>query len=301
MNIHKIDLNLLAIFEVVHNEGSMSLAAVRLGKSQSAVSSAINRLRAITDDQLFERQGQRVIATEYADELMTYVTRGLNYLQQGLGEAEGFNYQRENATFRIAGSDYFLCGILHRIFEVIYLTSDNIQIEYERIPDSQTRRQRQVLVERVLDGDIDLIVDHSKYIGLQSEELSRDTWVGLVGRRWKGENSITEELYYSKEVNHIIADTSLSSTLKIQHSEKVLPRLRCDTFSGIPGLVAKTSSMATVPNMIAQVHAKDLGLRCISLPFDENSISTFMLWSKKKDKCDQSIWLRDLILSKSQF
>jgi len=48
MNIATVDLNLLKVFEALHEESSASRAALRLGVTQSAVSAALRRLREVT-------------------------------------------------------------------------------------------------------------------------------------------------------------------------------------------------------------------------------------------------------------
>ena len=45
MNLRKLDLNLLLVFDAVYGERSITLAAAKLALSQPAVSNALNRLR----------------------------------------------------------------------------------------------------------------------------------------------------------------------------------------------------------------------------------------------------------------
>lgn len=54
-DIARLDLNLAISFLAIWEERSVSRAAIRLNLSQSAVSGALARLRAITDDPLFVR------------------------------------------------------------------------------------------------------------------------------------------------------------------------------------------------------------------------------------------------------
>ena len=63
MNIVDLDLNLLKVFEALHDEGSASRAALRLGVTQSAVSAALRRLRGVYDDPLFARTGRGLTPT----------------------------------------------------------------------------------------------------------------------------------------------------------------------------------------------------------------------------------------------
>jgi hypothetical protein len=63
MNIAAVDLNLLKVFEALHEESSASRAALRLGVTQSAVSAALRRLREVYGDQLFVRTGRGLAPT----------------------------------------------------------------------------------------------------------------------------------------------------------------------------------------------------------------------------------------------
>ena len=52
MNIATVDLNLLKVFEALHEESSASRAALRLGVTQSAVSAALRRLRVVESERV---------------------------------------------------------------------------------------------------------------------------------------------------------------------------------------------------------------------------------------------------------
>ena len=66
MNFATFDLNLLTVLDALFIEGSTVKAGARLGLSQSAVSSALSRMRHALDDPLFLRQGNRLVPTDYA-------------------------------------------------------------------------------------------------------------------------------------------------------------------------------------------------------------------------------------------
>ena len=57
MNLFRTDLNLLVVLERIYAQQSMTRAAQQLSLSQSAVSHALNRLRELPGDPLFERHG----------------------------------------------------------------------------------------------------------------------------------------------------------------------------------------------------------------------------------------------------
>lgn len=60
VQLHGIDLNLLVTFKVLMEEGSVLRAAERLGRTPSAVSHALGRLRQQLDDPLLVRVGGKM-------------------------------------------------------------------------------------------------------------------------------------------------------------------------------------------------------------------------------------------------
>ncbi|RWB30460.1 MAG: LysR family transcriptional regulator [Mesorhizobium sp.] len=57
MNYDDIDLNLLRVFDVMMRERSVTRAAIELGRTQSAVSHSLSKLRYLLQDELFTRDG----------------------------------------------------------------------------------------------------------------------------------------------------------------------------------------------------------------------------------------------------
>jgi DNA-binding transcriptional LysR family regulator len=69
IDISRLDLNLLVVFDAIYREKNVSWAARSLGKSQTNVSAALSRLRNVFQDPLFVRNGAGVKATDRAEEL----------------------------------------------------------------------------------------------------------------------------------------------------------------------------------------------------------------------------------------
>jgi len=66
IQLHKIDLNLLATFEALIEKGSVASTADRLALTPSAVSHALGRLRTQFGDPLFVRVGGKMQPTPKA-------------------------------------------------------------------------------------------------------------------------------------------------------------------------------------------------------------------------------------------
>src|SRR5438876_262183 len=69
IDLRRFDLNLLVVFEVLMAELSVTRAAERLGRTQSAVSHSLARLRAERGDPLLIKGGARLQPTAFAVEL----------------------------------------------------------------------------------------------------------------------------------------------------------------------------------------------------------------------------------------
>lgn len=91
MNFSAVDLNLLRIFHVMMIELSTVRAGERVSLSQPAVSSASGRLRHLTGDELFVRDGNRMVPTPRALQLRDPVSTALRQIEAALSSAANFN------------------------------------------------------------------------------------------------------------------------------------------------------------------------------------------------------------------
>ena len=70
MAFDNFDLNLLRVFETVMRERSVTKAAATLGRTQSAISHSVNKLRYLLKDELFVHDGSSIRPTPRALELL---------------------------------------------------------------------------------------------------------------------------------------------------------------------------------------------------------------------------------------
>lgn len=113
-----LDGHLLNLLLAVHEEGSVTRAAQRLGVTQSAVSHGLDRLRAIVGDALFVKSGRGIAPTAMAD-LLAQRARGLLDELRAFSLAAGFDPARLVACFTLAANDLqrdlLLPGLLRRL------------------------------------------------------------------------------------------------------------------------------------------------------------------------------------------
>jgi DNA-binding transcriptional LysR family regulator len=101
-----LDLNLLRVFDALHELRSVTRAASRLGLTQSAISHALGRLRNTLDDPLFYRAPGGLQPTARALEMAPGVREGLAQLREALAPSL-FDPARAERHFTICAGSYF--------------------------------------------------------------------------------------------------------------------------------------------------------------------------------------------------
>lgn len=103
--LSQVDLNLLVVFHALIQEGSVTRAGYKLNLSQSAVSAALNRLRKLFDDPLFERTRGGMAPTGKALSLSVSLGPSLSNIANIILEEAEFEPWQSSRTFHLGMSD----------------------------------------------------------------------------------------------------------------------------------------------------------------------------------------------------
>ena len=105
MHLREVDANLLVTLDALLVDASVTRAAERLGRSASAISHALAKLREIFADELFVRAGQRLVPTAKALELAPTVHVILAGMESLLRPSQPFDASLAVRDFAIAASE----------------------------------------------------------------------------------------------------------------------------------------------------------------------------------------------------
>ena len=105
-NPNKVDLNLLKVFDLLMEERSVTRAAQRTSRTQSAVSHSLNKLRDIFGDELFVNQAGTMNPTALARELGPVIAQALADLQSVVDRNIDFKPEESTRKFRVGVTDY---------------------------------------------------------------------------------------------------------------------------------------------------------------------------------------------------
>ena len=170
IDLRELDLNLLVVLDVLLQERSVSRAAQRIGRTQSATSHALARLRSQLQDPLLVRVGDSMVPTPRAERLAVDLRRVLRSLSRVLEGDVDFVPNRTERIFALGGPD-FLCAQLPRIVGRLRESAPNARLELSGPTTS--------MMTALVDGHLDAVVSpppNRLPHGVANEPLARLTW-----------------------------------------------------------------------------------------------------------------------------
>ncbi|UTV29184.1 LysR family transcriptional regulator [Photobacterium atrarenae] len=291
--LRRVDLNHLVTMQALLSEKHISRAAVRLNKSQPAVSHSLAYLRRVFDDPLLIRKGGKFELTPKAAELKKPLDEALSQLGT-LFEPPAFSPELADRTFRIAMSDYGAQVILPPLLREIRAVAPNIKLVV-------TQGSRDAMITQVIDGEVDLAFGVFPNIPyeLQSETLFQEAFVCVADSATLPECGYLDLSAWLARSHLLVAlregsDNEVDSALhKIGHTRNismVLPHW------GVAGnLVAGTDLILTVAARTLEQFATDKNLTIFRPPFHIDTFDFDTIWHQRKTSDSAHLWLRQMI------
>lgn len=134
-----LDLNLLAVLDAMFREGSVTKAAKELGLTQSAMSHALNRLRAFFDDPLFVKSGSAMVPTRKAEGLRTAVVDVMSKVRQDILAGATFEPRLARRTFTLCMTDMGELVFLPAILQRFKKEAPNCALRTLQLPSSRSK------------------------------------------------------------------------------------------------------------------------------------------------------------------
>jgi DNA-binding transcriptional LysR family regulator len=265
MNIADIDLNLLKVFEALHEESSASRAALRLGVTQSAVSAALRRLREVYGDQLFVRTGRGLAPTLQANQLKPVISDALNKCRQSLAMLDPATNQYEGRSVAIGLSDDFEIAYGRRLIEEIARRAPKLRLIFR-----QTHSQ--IVARALMERSIDLAITAGGFAErlLSRQVLGEGGYACLVDPSSLAPGQQQIELQEFVEREHILVSSGGFIGITDEGLAAVgLSRRVCAStthFAALPFLLKGSQAVATIPAHAAASIAALSGLALLPCP-----------------------------------
>jgi DNA-binding transcriptional LysR family regulator len=173
--VARLDLNHLVVLAIILEEGGVSRAARRLGRTQSAVSHTLAELRRTLGDELLVRDGAGFVPTVYARDLQAELSGALALLGD-LTHRPTFDPATAQRCFRVGWSDYLQLVVGARWLPALRRQAPGVDLETLAAPVGGPG-------PLLADGRLDLAFDVgiAEIGALRGRLLFEDELVCLVG------------------------------------------------------------------------------------------------------------------------
>ncbi|WP_263142122.1 LysR family transcriptional regulator [Pseudomonas sp. RIT-PI-AD] len=296
--LRRIDLNLLLTLHALLAEKHVTRAALRLHKSQPAVSHALAQLRDVFGDPLLIRRGAGMALTPRAQELSQPLEAALGQLDALLQE-RAFDPRQTLRRFRLAMSDYAAHLLLPALVARLRDQAPGIDL-------AVCQASRESMLAQLADGEIDLALgvfpntpsdivretlfeEHFVCVADQGSlpecgKLSLDQWLArphvLVATRPDTDN----------EIDAVLASRGLRRRVAL-----VLPHWRAST-----EVLAGTDLILTVASRTLEPVARNQGLAGFMPPVELPGFAFQQAWHTRRNADSAHRWFRSMVMDCSR-
>ncbi|NML12345.1 LysR family transcriptional regulator [Sphingobium sp. AR-3-1] len=290
-----LDFNLIKVLEALFVHRSVSAAAEALCVTQPSVSLSLKRLRAHFGDDLFVRQGGRMVPTAVAERLREPVSRVIATVQSDIVPSGPFDPESSDRCFVLSLSDLGELTFLPDLMASLRTLAPHVTVQSVTLP---TRDLKAALV----DGNVDLALGY--FYGfdgdnLFSQKLFDQTFVCLarVDHPHIGDSLTTEQFL---QAEHVIVEQDGRSQEVFERRLETLGLqrhvvLRSPHFMSVPLLISQSDMITTVPLAVARIYTKLTDLKMLPLPFHSPAVELKQFWHRRSHTDPGTLWLRRLV------
>ena len=295
MDIRKVDLNLLPVFDALLRHQSVTLAARELDMSQSALSTALARLRVVLGDALFVRTGRGLLPTPRAAALAQPVASVLEQLRESILSQQAFKPEVSERHFTICHSDVGSYVLWPRIVEAVMKKAPQVQLGMKILPQT-------AIAPALESGQIDLAI--GAYPGLPNQLFQRKLfdrqYVGMVSSRHPLAGKRLSAQTFARTPQVVVRQSSgIQEAVDAALARLSLSRsatLEMPSYLMLPPLLKAGQHLAVLPGQLADAFALDGPFTSLKLPFDLPQSTIKLHWHRRFHEDPGNVWLRELIV-----
>lgn len=275
IDLSRVDLNLLVLFEAVMHEKHVGRAAVRLHLTPSAVSHGIGRLRLLLNDPLFLKTPRGVTPTARATQLAAPVAELLARARSVLSSAAPFDPTTTTRRFTIGAPDGSSVVLLMPLLDVLRQTASGVDIAVRQLlpvaGETSTEKAWRSAWAELDAGAMDIAIVPTDDIPLRfsRERLYEEDFVLVVreGHSLVGQVSLDRYLDAQQLVVSMTGDPHgfVDTVLATQGLSRRVA-LAVPNFMFALAVVADSDLVCAVPRRFAELHAARFGLKAIEPP-----------------------------------
>ena len=292
----ELDLNLLYVMVALDEQRSVSGAALKLDRSQPAVSAALAKLRKFFDDPLFLRTGNTMQPTPRATAAVKAARSVLDKIGVEIVAPPQFDPATSDRTIRIALSDVGEVVFLPLFLKRLRHAMPNASIASVSLPAADIQHELE-------SGGIDLAVGYFPDLqkrNFYQQTLFTDGFASLI----RADHPISANKLSIKQfsaLEHVVvrAESRTEEVIERYLARKRIRRrvvLTTPHFASAPIIVSQSDLVVTVPEPLARYFVGvSADLRVVGLPFELPRIDMKQFWHRKYHHDARNRWLRTSI------
>lgn len=284
-----LDGHALQLLLCVHECGSITQAAQRLGMTQSAVSHALDRLRGLVGDPLFVKSGRGIVPTARAHSLAAQARTLLDELR-AFSWSQGVSPERLRACFTIAANDLQRDVLLPPLLQVLRTQAPGVTLRV--IPSGAPQPAL------LRDGECHLVLTPRPPEGsdIVQRRLFDDEYRVFYDPQHRPPPQHLDDYLAADHVSVLYEprrSLEVDDWLTAQHVHRRIIAL-VPGFAGLAALLRAGPWLATAPHRLSQGVLR--GLAHVPTPISVPPLAMYMVWHLRHQHDPVHTWLRQTLL-----
>jgi DNA-binding transcriptional LysR family regulator len=293
IDLSRVDLNLLVLFEVVFEERHVARAASRLHLSASAVSHGIGRLRRALSDPVFLKHPKGVVPTARATELAPAVADILARVRAVVGAALPFEPRQSTRQFCIGAPDAIATVVLPPVLTAVRRKAPGVVVNVTEVEPGATLAALDARTIDIACFPLEEIPARFEARPLYDEDF-------VIAARSGHPLGKEPSLEQYAAAQHVLVSPTGSARgfmddLLAEHGLARRIALTVPSFLWALTVIAGSDLVGTLPRTLVRVHGKRFGVTAIEppLPFGATRVRVIATRAAMTDA--GVAWLMDLL------
>ncbi len=292
IDLHRIDLNLLVVFETLMETRSVTATADRIGRTQSAVSYSLARLRDQLGDPLLVRVGGRMQPSPFAETVIQDIKPILRSIRRVISPRSLFDPAASDRVFRIAMPT--LTKVMAEVAGRVEAEAPNVRIEWLPAHHDVYAALSEGLIDLAHLGGEPRLPE-----GLEAQTIEPFSWVTFA----RGDHPACADWGMDawNRYPHVMVNVTRSTQNPFPDASRGdadgrrVSAMIGDS-AGVASLLEKSDFLATFPAILLAWDMDRFGLRAMRPPVDLAPVPVRFFWSSRLANDAGGIWIRSIVI-----